>query len=92
MVMVLVENRRNRRKSTPQGGGNSPKSGDDRIGHVFVYVIARVRTGLSGLPCSRSGPESGQIFFFKFLAPTVRIPLFKRTAHTEKWTHLYIYR
>ena len=29
------------------------------------------------------------IFFFKILAPTVRIPLFKRTAHThtEKWTH-----
>ena len=32
-------------------------------------------------------------YFFKFLAPTVRIPLFKRTAnahtrtHTEKWTH-----
>ena len=48
MLMVLVvtcncrfaENRRNQRKSTPKGGGNSPKSGDDRIGQVFVYVIA----------------------------------------------------
>ena len=35
-------------------------------------------------------------YFFIFLAPTVRLPLFKCVTythtHTEKWTHLYIYR
>ena len=48
MLMVLVvtctcgfaENRRSQIKSTPKVGGNSPKSGDDRIDQVFSYVIA----------------------------------------------------
>ena len=63
MVLVVTcncgfnENRRNQRKLTPKGGGNSPKSGDDPIGQVFVYVMA----GLNGservavFPCGRSG-------------------------------------
>ena len=64
MVLVVTcncgsagKNRRNQRKSTRKGGGNPPKSGDDRIGQVFVYFIA----GSNGfervavLPCSRSG-------------------------------------
>lgn len=49
----------NRRKSTPSVGGNSPKSGDDRIGQVaslrhrgFDWVLAgcraRNRVGLKG--------------------------------------------
>ena len=210
MVLVVTcncgftENRRNQRKSTPKGGGNSPKSGDDRVGQVFVCVTAgsnrfervaalpfsrsgrsekrlsvihdsasfayfffqifsshdadspfqmrvtfeifwswrhicgfagkieriegnrplrvgkirrnparialakffptssRVRTGFNGLPCSGSGrserrpsiihEDSFFGYFFIFLAPTVRLPLFKRCAHahthTEKWTHL----
>ena len=39
-ICGFAENRRNRRKWTPQGRGNSQKSGDDPIGQVFVYVIA----------------------------------------------------
>ena len=30
-------------------------------------------------------------YFFTFLAPTVRIPLFKCAWHTKIWTHLYIH-
>ena len=37
---VRRKNRKNRRKSTPQGRKISPKSGDDRIDQVFSYVIA----------------------------------------------------
>ena len=104
MLMVLVvtcncrfaEKRRNQRKLTPKGGGNPPKSGDDRIGQVFVCVIAGSNgfERVAGLPCSRSGwceKRSSMIgecaffgYFFKFLALTVRIPLFKRTGHTQK--------
>ena len=97
MLMVLVvtcnyrfaENQRNQRKSTPKDGGNSLKSGDDRIGQVFVCVIAGSNgfERVAGLPCSRSGwceKRSSVIgecafldIFFQFLALTVRMPLFK---------------
>ena len=102
MVLVVTcncgfaENRRNRRKSTPKGVGKSPKSGDDRVGQVFVCVTA----GSNGFervavfPCSRLGWSEKRpsmigecaffIYFFKFLALTLRIPLFKRTGHTQK--------
>ena len=57
-------------------------------------LIFRLIEGLSGLPCSRSGRSEkrpsmiheGAFFgyFFKFLAPTVRIPLFKRVTRIQK--------
>ena len=107
MVLVVTcncgfdENRRNQRKSTPQSRKNSPKSGDDPIGQAFVNVI----TGSNGfqrvvvLPIGSvrkaTFPYSRfRIFwiFFQIFSPTVRLPLFKRCAHTKKWIHLYIYR
>ena len=67
----------------------------------FLSTSTRVRTGLSGLPCSPSGWSEKRPsiihdcaffknIFFIFLAPTVRIPLLNvaRThTHTEKRTH-----
>ena len=60
----------------------------------FFPTSSRVRTGLSELPCSRSGRSEKRPsmigerasfgYFFIFLAPTVRLPLFKRSAHTHK--------
>ena len=64
----------------------------------------RVSTGCRAP--DRVGPKSGlslltkahfSDIFFTFLAPTVRLPLFKRSVththtHTQIWTHLYIYR
>ena len=60
----------------------------------FLSALPRVRTGWSGLPGCRApdqvGPKSGlPLFtnahflniFFKFLAPTMRIPLFKCVWH-----------
>ena len=47
------QNRRNRRKLTPQGRGNSPTA---TIAWVkFLSTPSRVRTGSSGLPCALSG-------------------------------------
>ncbi len=77
-----------------------------RTGHTQKSgLIFRLLEGLSGLPCSGSGGcekrpfmiHEGAFFgyFFIFLAPTVRLPLFKRSVthtHTQIWTHLYIYR
>ena len=53
----------------------------------FLPTSSRVRTGFNGLSCSRSGRSEKRpsmihdcaffgYFFFKFLAPTLRIPLF----------------
>ena len=91
MVLVVTcncgfnENRRNQRKLTPKGGGNSPKSGDDPIGQVFVYAIAgsngfeRVVVLPMGSVRKAAFHDSRfrifWVFFFKFLATTVRIPL-----------------
>ena len=105
MVLVVTcncgfnENRRNQRKLTPKGGGNSPKSGDDPIGQVFVYVI----TGSNGfqrvvvLPIGSvrkaTFPYSRfRIFwiFFKFLALRCGFP-FSNGARTPKSGFIFIY-
>ena len=99
-ICGFAENRRNRRKWTPQGRGNSQKSGDDPIGQV-LSTSSRVQTGSSELPCCRSGWSEKRpsiihdsVFsarFSKFLALSVRIPFFfKCVWHTEKWTSLDI--
>ena len=109
MVLVVTcncgfdENRRNQRKSTPQSRKNSPKSGDDPIGQVFAYVIA----GSNGfqrvvvLPIGSirktafhySRSRIFWMFFFIFLAPMVRLPLFKcvKYTHTHKSGLIFIY-
>ena len=89
----FTDNRRNKRKSTLKSGGNSPKADDDPIGQVFAFVIA----GSKGFQwfavfwCFRSGwsekrpsvihDSASFEYFFKFLAPTMRIPLFKCVGH-----------
>ena len=63
----------------------------------FLSALPRVRTGLSGLPCFLApdwvGPKSGRRWSanahfldisFKFLALTVRIPLFKCAWHKHR--------
>ena len=93
----FTDNRRNKRKSTLKSGGNSPKADDDPIGQVFAFVIA----GSKGFQwfavfwCFRSGwsekrpsvihDSASFEYFFKFLAPTVRIPLFICLWHKEQW-------
>ena len=78
------------------------KSGNDcdnRIGQVLAYVIM----GSIGFQrvADRVGPKRGcrwfaipffVRFFFTFLAPTVRIPLSKCTAHTHKQKSGSIFR
>ena len=64
------------------------------------FPSSRVRSGFGGLSCRRSGgSERGPSmiddcaffgYFFIFLASTVRIPLFKRIGHIEKWADFYI--
>ena len=79
------------------------KRGDDPIGQVFVQVIAGSngfeRVAVLPIELVRKAAFHYPRFlifgyFFTFLAPTGRIPLFKCAwhTHTEKWTHLYINR
>ena len=69
MLMVFVmtpypgippKNRRSQRKSIPKGEGNSPKSGDDRIGQVFAYVIGFNRVSAGCRNDDRVGPKGGR--------------------------------
>ena len=99
-LRIRRKNRKNRRKSTPQGRENSSKSGDDRIGQVFSYVIAG-SNGFQRVAVLRIGSVRKAAFhflrrrifriFFNVLAPTVRLPLFKRSAraHTHKSGLIY---
>ena len=87
----FTEKRRNKRKSSPKEGENSPKSGDDRIGHLsFLPTSSRGRSGFNRLPCSKSGRSerglSSQFWvFFKCLAPYGADSFFQRyRRHTQK--------
>ena len=65
----------------------------------FFPTSSRVPAGFNGLPCSGSGRSEkrpsmihgGAFFgyFFIFLAPTVRLPLFKCAWHTHTHTHKF---
>ena len=99
-ICGFAENRRNRRKWTPQGRGNSQKSGDDPIGQVFVYVIAgsngleRVAVLPIGLVRKATFHYSRfrifGTFFQIFSSLRTDSFFFKCVWHTEKWTSLDI--
>ena len=109
MPMVLVvtcncgfaENRRNQWKSTPKGGGNSPKSGDDRVGQVFVCVTAgsngvegRVDTGTGSLFCHWTYRRDAlfdsteQPHIVRISPPSLGRPQ-SRETHTHTHTHTH---
>ena len=105
-LRIRRKNRTNRRKSTPQGRKNSPKSGDDRIDQVFSYVIAgsngfqRVAVLPIGSVRKAAVHDSRRCIFrifFKIFSPRGASSPFqteRARAHThkKKWTHVYIYR
>lgn len=93
-ICRFAENRRNQRKSTGLRRRYSPKLGDVHIGQDFLAMSSWVRPGFSRMPFSRTGwfekgppmvRDSVFFTFFTYLALTVRIPFFIRTAHRRRY-------